>query len=500
MKRATSDTNDQSTFAVPLVLDRRRALPLHAQLVQQVKARIADRRLAPGVRLPSTRDAALLLGVSRTTVTTAYEQLLSEGYLESRRGAGTFVPASLPAVALVKTAAIASATTTPQVRLSDFVTRLGEWRPPSPARASTIDLTSREPDLRLFPLADWSRLLRQQMRQRPLGRPPSLDDIGGLAPLREAIASYLRYARGVTCAADQIVVVTGSQQALDLCARVLVNPGDQVALEEPGYPEARRLFGAVGARVRPVPVDAEGLIVRRLPPQVRLAMLTPSHQYPLGMALSLTRRLELLQWAQRPDRLIIENDYDSEFRYDGSPLPALQGLGDASRVIYLGTFSLAMFPALRIGYLVLPRPLVMPFLQAKWHTDRHTPHLEQGALAEFIRRGHLARHIRRMRRVYRRRRDVLLDSLHAHLGDRVSIADATSGLHVVVRFSSGRCADQARQRGVLLLSTASCYANPASAPAHEYLLRFSNVSERLLVEAVRRLSGVSRAPVADRQS
>lgn len=475
-----------------MVLDRRRSMPLHTQLVQQFKARIGDRRLAPGVRVPSTRDAAQLLGVSRTTVTTAYEQLMSEGYLESRRGAGTFVPATLPIVAPTRTAPTTSHGSLPPVRVSDFVRRLGEWRPPVPVPHARIDLSSREPDLRLFPLSEWSRLLRQQMRQRPLGRPPSQDDIGGVAPLREAIAGYLRYARGVRCEPDQVLVVTGSQQALDLCARVLVNPGDRVAIENPGYPEARRLFGAMGARVMPVPVDADGLRVGRLPSRARLAIVTPSHQYPLGMALSLTRRLELLHWAERPDRLILENDYDSEFRYDGSPLPALQGLGDASRVVYVGTFSLVMFPALRIGYLVVPRPLVTPFLQAKWHTDRHTPHLEQGALATFITRGHLARHIRRMRRVYRRRRDVLLEALHTHLGQRVAIADATSGLHVVVQFETGRFAEQARQRGVTLLSTASCYADPASAPAHEYLLRFSNVSERLLAEAVRRIAGVAR--------
>jgi len=491
MKRSTLTSINQSTFAVPAVVDRRRSLPLHGQLVQQFKALIADRRLAPGVRVPSTRDAALLLGVSRTTVTTAYEQLLSEGYLESRRGAGTFVPAHLPHLAAPRAEAASAAAGRPPVRVSGFVTRLGEWRPPAPAPHAVIDLSSREPDLRLFPLAEWSRLLRQQMRRRPLGRPPSHEDIGGLAPLRDTIASYLRYARGVSCAPEQVVVVTGSQQALDLCARVLVDPGDQVALENPGYPEARRLFGAVGARVMPVPVDADGLRVSRLPARARLAIVTPSHQYPLGMALSLTRRLELLQWAHAPDRLIIENDYDSEFRYDGSPLPALQGLGDASRVVYAGTFSLSMFPALRIGYLVVPRPLVTPFLQAKWHTDRHTPHLEQGALAEFMARGHLARHIRRMRRVYRRRRDVLLDALHTHLGAHVTVADASSGLHVVVRFATGRIAEQARRRGVTLISTAACYADPAAAPAHEYLLRFSNVSERLLAEAVRRMAAAA---------
>jgi GntR family transcriptional regulator/MocR family aminotransferase len=330
------------------------------------------------------------------------------------------------------------------------------------------------------------------MRRRPLGRPPSREDIGGLAPLREAIARYLRYARGVRCDAEQVVVVTGSQQALDLCARVLVNPGDAVALENPGYPEARRLFGAIGARVLPVAVDDEGLQVARLPTRVRLAIVTPSHQYPLGMALSLTRRLELLQWAQGSDRLIIENDYDSEFRYDGSPLPALQGLGDASRVVYIGTFSLSMFPALRIGYLVVPPALVTPFLQAKWHTDRHTPHLEQGALAEFIAHGHLARHIRRMRRVYRRRRDALLHALQARFGSRATVTDTSSGLHLVVRFDTGRVAEQARRHGVVLLGTAACYADASSAPAHEFLLRFSNASERAITEAVRRMASADR--------
>ena len=492
MNRATLRTSDQSTFAVPLVVDRRRSEPLHRQLVRELKSRIADGRLAPGVRVPSTRDAALLLGVSRTTVTAAYDQLLSEGYLDSRRGAGTFVPDNLPDVSALKPHPGTPAADARPVRVSDYVTRLGAWQPPTSAPPAAIDLTSREPDLRLFPLAEWSRLLRQQMRRRPLGRPPSREDIGGLAPLREAIARYLRYARGVRCDAGQVVVVTGSQQALDLCARVLVNPGDAVALENPGYPEARRLFGAIGARVLPVAVDDEGLQVARLPTRARAAIVTPSHQYPLGMALSLARRLELLQWAQRADRVIIENDYDSEFRYEGSPLPALQGLGDASRVVYIGTFSLSMFPALRIGYLVVPPALVTPFLQAKWHTDRHTPHLEQGALAEFIAHGHLARHIRRMRRVYRRRRDALLHALQAHFGSRVTVTDTSSGLHLVVRFDTGRVAEQARRHGVVLLGTAACYADASSVPAHEFLLRFSNVSERALTEAVRRMASAGR--------
>lgn len=487
MNRSTLSRFHQTTLPVPLALSRRRGDALHRQLCTQIKARILDGSLRPGMRLPSTREIAADLGLARATVTVAYDQLTSEGYLESRRGAGTYVCRELPDIARPQPTRRRAPHRPSSVRVSSYVERLGEWHPPAPAPPGVIDLSSREPDLSLFPFADWSRLLRHHLRRLPGRQMVSPDTIGGLPALREAIAGYLRHARAVQCDAAQIVVVNGSQQALDLCARVLLNPGDGVAVEDPGYPDARRLFAAGGAQVMPVPVDTDGLLVRALPPQARMAVVTPSHQYPLGMPLSLARRLDLLAWARRHHATILENDYDSEYRYEGSPLPALQGMPDASRVIYIGTFSLAMFPALRVGYLVLPPALVPAFLRVKWHADRQTPYLEQAALADFIRDGHLARHIRRMRRVYRYRRDVLLEALDRWFGSRATVIGASGGLHMLVRFSDRHVVARARARGVLLTNAAPCYAG--TAPVNECMVRFSSVSDGDLVEGIRRLAG-----------
>ena len=283
-----------------------------------------------------------------------------------------------------------------------------------------------------------------------------------------------------------MIVVSGSQQALDLCARVLVDPGDIAAVEDPCYPGARQLFEAHGARLHPVPVHRDGIAVSELPDAARVVFVTPSHQLPTGASMSLPRRLELLEWARARGVVVIEDDYDSEYHYSGAPLPALQGLSAAASVIYVGTFSNVMFPGLRLGYLVVPPPLVAAFASAKWHADRRTAILEQAALADFLREGHFERHVRRMRRLYGRRRLTLTTALARYLGDEVTVLSDAAGMFLMVRFASSRAAEQARRQGVNLTSTERFYLGPA--PAHEYLLRFSGVGERTLREGIRRLA------------
>jgi GntR family transcriptional regulator/MocR family aminotransferase len=267
---------------------------------------------------------------------------------------------------------------------------------------------------------------------------------------------------------------------------VLLDPGDVAAVEDPCYPGARQLFEAHGARLHPVPVKRDGIAVAELPDEARLVFVTPSHQLPTGASMSLPRRLELLEWARARGVVVIEDDYDSEYHFSGAPLPALQGLSTRASVIYVGTFSNVMFPGLRLGYLVVPPALVTAFASAKWHADRRTAILEQSALADFLREGHFERHVRRMRRLYERRRHALTTALETHLGDEVTVLSDAAGMFLMVRFASGRAAEQARRQGVNLTSTARFYLGPA--PPHEYLLRFSAVGERTLREGIRRLA------------
>jgi len=469
------------------VIDRRQAAPLHRQIYEQWRAGILGARFAPGERMPSTRELAAALRVSRATVATAYDQLMAEGYLDTQHGSGTFVCRDLPERAMRPARPTVPRRTERPARVSAFATRLAPVTSRAPATARTLNLSTDGPTFDQFPFGVWKRLVRRHLQA--LG--PSLFEYpthgAGHPELRDVLAAYLARSRAVPCEPSQIVIVNGSQQALDLCARVLVDPGDDVAVEDPGYLGARELFAASGARVRPVPVDDDGLVVSALPPTARVVYITPSHQFPLGVSMSLTRRLELLDWARLHRALIVEDDYDSEYRYGGAPLPALQGLSGDAGVVYVGTFSNVMFPGLRLGYLVLPPGLVEPFRRAKWLSDRHTAHLEQAALADFIREGHMERHIRRMRRVYKRRRDAFLDALARGFGDRATVLGDASGMHLVVRFDSPTVAARAARGGVHLVSTRVYYAGDA--PLHDFMVRFTGLSERGIREAVKRLAG-----------
>lgn len=476
---------------------------LYQQLYQSLRRAILTGALAAGARLPSTRGLAHELGVSRNTVLLAYDQLLAEGYAVGHTGSGTYVASTLPDVRLSPPQAVASVRDTaaaPQFQLSAYGKRLmGSTPPMAPglvqhAPALQYDFRYGVPAVDEFPQAVWRRLLARQARAASLDSlhygPPE-----GYAPLREAIADYLQRARGVVCSAEQVIVVNGSQQALDLTARVLLDPGDGVVIEEPHYQGARQVFLAAGARLLTVPVDAEGLNVAALPDpatRVRLAYVTPSHQFPSGAIMSLARRLGLLAWAERVGAYIVEDDYDSEFRYAGRPVEALQGLDCSGRVIYVGTFSKVLFPALRLGYVVLPPSLRQAFTMAKWLTDRHTSTLEQEVLTDFIREGHFERHLRRSRTRYAVRREALLEALGTFLGPQIDVSGANAGMHLLVwlRHLAPSAVEalitRAAQAHVGLYSITPYYLTPP--PQAGLLLGYTSMTPDAIRAGIRRLA------------
>ena len=410
-------------FEFPLELpelgSRQRQAALHAQL----RAAILDGRLKPGLRLPATRELAQALGVSRNTVVAAYDLLLGEGYVVARHGAGNYV------------ADMAARPAAPKSVSPDDGRLAAYWRTPAPSQKAVqapfrYDFSVGVPDIAPFPFDVWRRLSARALRG--LSKPPSLQrPPEGQPALREAIARHVSFARAVACEPSDVLVTSGAQQAFDLLARVLVTPGRTVvAVEDPGYPPLRAVFEAAGAQIVPVRVDAQGLVVEEIPAHVDIVYVTPSHQFPLGMPLSPTRRSALLAFAQARGAIIIEDDYDGEFRYGGRPLDALQTLDRAAAVCYVGTFSKCLFPSLRLGYVVMPAWLHAPMARAKLLTDRHGDLLAQETLAAFIAEGHLVRHIRKMRKIYAERRDALLDALQRHAAGYLKPMPADAGLHL----------------------------------------------------------------------
>ena len=405
----------------------------------QLRAAILDGRLRPGDPVPATRALAARLEVSRNTVMNAYERLIAEGFLVGTHGAGTFVrDQGPPAARRPPPSALAPRTLSRTLDLAR--------RPTAP-----FDFRLGAPDPALFPWDEWRRLLSKQWRGRhpPVGYGPSEGD----PALRAAIARHVGVSRGVRADRDAVVVTAGAQQAFDLIARVLVEPGTKVAVEVPGYPPARLAFSAHGARVVPVPVDREGLVIDALQEDARVVLVTPSHQFPLGPPMSLARRLALIAWAERKRAAIVEDDYDSELRYDGRPLEPLHALDRAGRVIYVGTFSKVLSPSLRIGFTVAPPTLAPALAAARAIVDRHGPIETERALAALIDDGGLARHIRRVLRVYRERRQRLCDALERELGRAIEILPSSAGLHVTAllrdrRADADAIAARALERGV----------------------------------------------------
>jgi GntR family transcriptional regulator/MocR family aminotransferase len=475
--------------------------PLYRQVYGALRAGILAGELPAGSRLPSTRELAQDMALSRTTVQLAYEQLLAEGYLEGRVGSGTYVSADLQPESKDETAAApvasprwgAGGRRVLEVARPLLSARIGDRERPR------WDFRHGLPALAAFPHERWRRHLGRRARRMELASfdygPPE-----GSPALRRAIAGYLRRSRALACAAEQIVIVNGSQQGLDLIARLLLDEGDLALMEEPGYEGARNAFLFSGATVAAVPVDDEGMDIASAPASANMARLvhvTPAHQYPRGSILSLARRLALLQWAEHAGAYVIEDDYDGEYRFDGRPLAPLQALDRGGRVIHLGTFSKVMFPALRLGYLVVPPALARAVTRAKSLTDGGTSALEQEALADFIDSGGFERHLRRTRAVAREQRRVLLDAIAQNLGDRVEVVGAEAGLHVLLRLRGWTTAQghalarRAADDGVGIYPATPYYAKPPRQA--EFVLGYGALNRPQIRAGIRRLAALVAA-------
>ncbi|HEX7097928.1 MAG TPA: PLP-dependent aminotransferase family protein [Acidimicrobiia bacterium] len=383
---------------------------------------ILSGRLRPGDRLPPSRRLAEELGVARVTVTTAYERLVAEGYLEGRVGVGTFVSTTIPDVSPSRAPSGSAHHVRPVWRKALFS---------SPSAPPRHDFRLGMGDPGFFPRHEWRRAMTTQLAVHDFSR--SYPDPSGRPSLRAAIARHIAVSRAVRCGPEDVLVTRGAQQAFDVIARTVIEPGAVIAVEDPGYPPVRKLLQSLGAVVVPVEVDPEGIVVEALPPEARLVYVTPSHQFPLGTTMSLRRRLELLAWSEQHDALVIEDDYDSEFRFTDRPLDPLQSLDSTGRVIYVGSFSKTMHPSLRLGFVVAPEALRRGLAAARLVSDWHGDPILEEAMAAFIERGDLARHLRRTRQRYRRRHDALLAALDEHLGRWLEPFPSGAGLHVAAR-------------------------------------------------------------------
>jgi GntR family transcriptional regulator/MocR family aminotransferase len=476
-------------------VDRRARKPLHQQIYDSFRQRIIRRELRGGELVPSSRRLARELRVSRLPVLNAYAQLLAEGYFESRVGAGTFIATSLPAQRQSLGAAAPRIDHTSR-RVSSRAAAMPRYERPVWAE-SLGPFQVGQPDLHSFPMDIWSKLIARYSRRVQV-KGLQYGDPMGLPELRETIAVYLRTARGVRCEADQIMIVSGSQQALDLTTRVIVDPGAAVWVEEPGYWLVHHVLRATGCRSVPVPVDAEGLNVIagiRLNRKARAVFVAPSHQYPLGVTMSATRRLQLLEWAQHAGAWVVEDDYDSEYRYNSKPIASLQGMDQHDRVIYIGSFSKVMFPALRLGYIVIPPDLVERFAAMRQSMDLCPSHIPQAVMLEFIREGHFARHIRRMRPIYSERREVLATELARAFGEGAEVIGDEAGLHLALLLPKLRNDQQLAARA----AKESLWLSPLSAsyfgksPRHGFVLGFGNTRANQIPAAVRQLKRLCAA-------
>lgn len=465
-----------------------------ADVRRQAREAILSGALRPGTRLPPTRVLAAELGVARATIVLAYEQLLAEGYLAARAGSGTYVASDLSSVvdAPASPPARSGPAPEPPPRAATYADAFGgapfaDERPFNTGR-TLLDAAAQ---------AAWTRAGRRALRAfgpEHLG----YGDPCGDPELRALIAAYLAAARGVRCGPEQVIVTSGAQHALDLVIRILLGPGTPVWVEDPGYGWTLQALLAGQAQVHPVPVDREGLVVAEgvaAAPRARAVFVTPSHQYPLGVPLSMARRLELLAWARQTGAWVVEDDYQSEFRYAGAPLTALQGLDGGERVLYVGTFNKAIFPGLRLGYLVAPHALLPALGNARQTIDRQPPTLTQAMVAGFMREGDFAAHVRRRRIAYRAQRDALVGELRAALGDVLEVEAPGQGMHLVAHLKDGRCDIEAEraaaEAGVIVRAVSRLYREAPPRPG--LILGFSGFPVAAMRPAVARLAAALRA-------
>jgi GntR family transcriptional regulator/MocR family aminotransferase len=451
--------------------------PVTGHVYEQVRGAIHAGALKPGGRLPSSRDLARRIGVARASVVAAYDQLLAEGYARGRIGSGTFVADDLTGVIDVGEAAPRATTAPNPPSLADVPFSNG--RTLMDARAHDA----------------WGASTRRALKA--LGPEHfGYADPAGDPRLKTAVADYLRAARGVVCTPDQVVITAGAQHAVELALRALVRPGDPVWLEDPGYHATWAAAANLGARAVGVPVDGAGLIVSdgvARAPDARMAFVTPSHQFPLGVAMSMGRRLELIAWAKAAQAWILEDDYASEYRYAGRPLPSLQGLDGGRRVIYVGTLNKAIFPGLRLGYLVAPREIVGALSELRRLADRQPPTLTQAVALDFLESGHFAAHIRRRRIAYRAQRDALAEALTRHLGDRLEVSVPDQGMHLIAYLREG--SDVAVEAAAAEAGIAARAISPLyhDAPARQgLLLGFTGFPARAMDAATARLATAMR--------
>ena len=495
MKRASA------IYFPAISLEASRTSPLYGQLYDWFRQAILDGRLRPGQRVPSTRSLAADLGISRAPVLGAFEQLHAEGFLQTTVGAGTRIAASIPEDR-AKPYAGKAQDSGERRRRSQKLARTTSTLIPrrnEPWLRHTGAFRVSLPALDHFPAGIWSSLLARHARN-PKIETMAYGDPMGYAPLREAIAEYLGTVRAVRCEPRQIMIVNGSQQGLQIATRALLEPGDAVWMEEPGYPGARQVFMSADADVVAVPVDEEGLDVQqgiRLRRDARAAYITPSHQYPMGHTMSAARRMQFLDWASRHGAWILEDDYDSEYRFGGRPISSLQGMDADARVIYIGTLSKVLFPALRIGYIVVPDDLLPAFAAAREAMDIFSPTLLQAALTDFIRQGHFARHIRRMKVLYKDRRAALTAAIDRLMGTQMEIVGAEAGMHLVGLLQAGvkdlAVAEDAAAAGLSAIPLSSCYLKPPRRGG--LILGYANTDSAQIRDGVQRLAKIIRDTV-----
>ena len=482
-------TRSVSSFEL-ILPPRPEGMPSFHWVRNALRAEILSGRISPGSRLPASRDFARQYHLSRGTILTALDELQAEGYLESRRGSGTYVSKTLPED-MLQLDGVAELEANQCVhrgrQLSDFGARVQPFsmhvKPESRAFRTNL------PALDLFPTTVWAQVSGRRLR-RASTRSLLGCEAQGYLPLRKAVAHYAHTSRGVTCDADQVLIVSGIQEGLDMTTRLLLNPGDKVLMEDPGYQGAYAIFNAIGARVLSARLDAQGAAPKETDVRsCRLLYLTPGHQYPMGMTMSLQRRLQLLTWAKKYDTAIFEDDNDSEFRFAGRPIPAMQGLDRGGKVIFCGSFNKVMFPSLRLGYMVLPRELVNVFACTKAMTTRHHPLLDQAVLCDFIEQGHLGRHLRRMRQIYEERLSVLLECVREELSEYMEIATMEAGLQVTGMFHHQTDAELVAHRAAIEeidVIPLSRFCHAVTVP-EGLQIGFAAVDEKAIRTGVRRL-------------